>query len=44
VVTAVADTVTVLHQGRVLATDRASVIAANPAVSEVYLGKVAAEC
>jgi branched-chain amino acid transport system ATP-binding protein len=40
VVTAVADTVTVLHQGRVLATDRPSVIAAHPAVAQVYLGRV----
>lgn len=40
VVTAVADTVTVLHHGRVLATDKPAVIASHPAVSEVYLGKV----
>ena len=44
VVTAVADTVTVLHQGRVLATDKPAVIATHPEVSEVYLGKVAGPC
>ena len=44
VVTAVADTVTVLHQGRVLATDKPAVIATHPEVSEVYLGKVAGRC
>jgi len=43
-VTAVADTVTVLHHGRVLATDKPSVIATHPAVSEIYLGKVAGAC
>jgi branched-chain amino acid transport system ATP-binding protein len=44
VVTAVADMVTVLHQGRVLATDKPAVIASYPEVSEVYLGKVAEPC
>jgi branched-chain amino acid transport system ATP-binding protein len=40
VVTAVADTVTVLHHGQVLATGEPAVIAAHPAVSEVYLGRL----
>lgn len=44
VVTAVADAVTVLHQGQVLATDKPAVIATHPAVSEVYLGKVTGPC
>jgi branched-chain amino acid transport system ATP-binding protein len=38
VVTAIADTVTVLHQGRVLATGTPDQIRTNPAVAEVYLG------
>jgi ABC-type branched-subunit amino acid transport system ATPase component len=37
-VTAVADTVTVLHDGRVLATGSPDDIAADPTVREVYLG------
>lgn len=44
VVTAVADTVTVLHQGRVLATDKPSMIATHPAVAEIYLGKPERPC
>jgi len=44
VVTAVADTVTVLHQGRVLATDKPTMIATHPAVAEVYLGKPERPC
>jgi branched-chain amino acid transport system ATP-binding protein len=37
-VSAVADTVTVLHDGRKLATDTPAAVAADPAVREAYLG------